>query len=121
MLLKQKSAKTGLKSIEWVAGLFEGEGWLSYDKCNDSYELGLLSTDLDVMWDLYEALGLRGNLNAVRKDHNQPDHYKPRQTWRTRKRDLVFELVQELYPYMGERRRAKMDEFIEWYQEKKKK
>jgi len=33
---------------------------------------------------------------------------------------LIFELVVQMFPYMGNRRRVKMQEFMNWYMEKQK-
>ena len=33
----------------------------------------------------------------------------------TGKRDKIFEIVSDIYPYMGDRRKEKMDEFLSWY------
>jgi hypothetical protein len=113
-------AETGQKSIEWIAGLFEGEGCLTYNTTNDSWCLKVKMTDTDVMWGLYLALGCRGNLAGLVKHPSDAEQNKPHQTWSTSKRDLIFELVTELYPHMYSRRREKMVEFMNWYQEKQK-
>ena len=34
---------------------------------------------------------------------------------RTAARDKVFAIVCDFYPYLGKRRRAKCDEFLQWY------
>ena len=75
-------------------------------------------TDSDVMWDLYESLGCRGNLSALRKCPSSLDHHKPYMIWKTGKRDLIKEIVLEMYPYLGERRRAKINDFLTWYEYK---
>ena len=97
--------------------MFEGEGCLTY--CNtakrEGWDLKIQMTDTDVMWDLYESLGCRGNLSALRKAPSRPDHCKPYMTWKTSKRDLIKEIVLEMYPYLGERRRAKIHDFLTWY------
>ena len=114
---KQRLVPTGAKSIEWIAGLFGGEGCLTYKK-RDIWALQVKMTDSDVMWDLYESLGCRGNLSGLTKHPSAPDHWKPHMTWRTDKRDLIKEIVLEMYPYLGERRRAKINDFLTWYEYK---
>ena len=100
--------------------MFEGEGCLTYKQSGDVWTLKVKMTDTDVMWGLYLALGCRGNLTGlVQHPSDNPDH-KPHQTWHTAKRDLIFELVTELYPHMYSRRQEKMIEFLNWYQEKQK-
>ncbi len=72
-------------------------------------------TDMDVLWSYYEAIGFVGNLTGLRKRPSRAENHKPSGRWRTRKRDLIRELVIRFYPYMHERRRAKCDEFFSWY------
>jgi hypothetical protein len=93
---------------------------LTYKKSNDAWELKVKMTDSDVMWDLYIALGCRGTLESMRKYPSDGDNSKPHQTWRANKRDLIFEICTELYPYMGNRRRERFQEFFNWYQNKTK-
>ena len=75
-------------------------------------------TDPDVMWDLYESLKCRGNLSGLCKAPSDPDHCKPYVVWYTAKRDLIKEIALEMYPYLGERRRAKINDFLTWYEYK---
>jgi len=35
----------------------------------------------------------------------------------TGKKGLIMDIIQEVYPYLGDRRREKADQFIEWYQQ----
>ena len=82
-------------------------------------------TDEDVVNDFAEIWNLkvtkRGDQNnypsviAKKKFINSTTVYK--QAWRTKTgaRDRVFEIVSDIYPYMGERRRQKMDEFLVWH------
>ena len=110
---------TGAKSIEWAAGLFEGEGWLSH-KADGNWKMAIEMTCSDVMWDWYMAIGCRGNLGGLYKRPSAKPHHKPTMEWRTSDRKLIFELVSELFPYMGNKRRERMVEFLNWYQEKTK-
>ena len=48
LLQKQSREKTGLKSIEWAAGLFEGEGCISYREDQNRYCLCIAMCDGDV-------------------------------------------------------------------------
>ena len=122
---KQRPEPTGQKSIEWAAGLFEGEGTIYYDKYTQIWVLCLDMTDEDVVNDFAGIWNLkvtkRGDPNkhpsaiARKNSINSTTVYK--QAWRTKTgaRDRVFEIVSDIYPYMGERRRQKMDEFFVWY------
>lgn len=109
---------TGQKSIEWAAGIFEGEGCIHFEEKHDRWHIEVQMTDGDVMWDLYFALGCRGNLRKMVKRPSAPKHYKPTQTWRTAKRDVIFDVLKDMYPYLGNRRREKAMQFFNWYQNK---
>ena len=103
-----------IRSIEWAAGLFEGEGCLTY-KNKGFWELKIQMTDLDTLQDFWHAIGCVGNLSPLQKSPCRPDHYKPVATWSTCSRDMIFEVVILLYPHLGERRRQKVKEFLAWY------
>jgi hypothetical protein len=117
---KQNKESTGQKSIEWASGIFEGEGCIHYEQRYDRWVIEVEMTDGDVMWDLYFALGCRGNIEKMRKRPSRPEHYKATQKWRTSKRDLIFNILKEMYPYLGNRRREKAMQFFSWYQNKTK-
>ena len=118
MQLNLNPEQTGQRSIEWAAGLFEGEGWL----CRNgrySWELGIEMTDKDVIEEFYRVMGK----GTVHLDYNKPYRIKLGRTkllhkWRSGPREELYGLIQRLYPYLGERRRSKCDEFFKWYEEK---
>ena len=118
---KQRSETTGAKltkTLEWAAGVFEGEGSMTH-RADGNWQIEMNMTDHDVMWDFYEAMSCRGNLSGERKPPSAKEHYKPFWVWKSAKRDTIFDIVLDLYPYMGQRRREKMDQFIAWYEAKK--
>ena len=73
-------------------------------------------TDVDVVMHFASMYGLKVNAWQC----TQPDYYKQSYETQTGKRDLIFKIVSDFYPYLGERRREKCDDFIAWYQEKKR-
>ena len=102
-----------LHTDAWFAGIYEGEGNLYKHKNNKCWDLEVSMTDRDIVQrccDLY----------------NVPIYEKPTKTctgktvWRFRasRRDLVFQIITDIYPYLGERRRADADRFIAWYSTK---
>ena len=99
----------------WTAGLFEGEGCV-YHGTNRGYHvwrLTLTSTDLDVLQRFHQAVGL----GSVRGPYTSGKaHHRPYWTWELNRRDDINTVLTRLYPYMGERRKAKMDEFFKYYQ-----
>jgi hypothetical protein len=113
-----KPEPIGLKStrsIEWAAGLFEGEGCLTYQSTVNKWKLCIKMTDEDVILDFYEAVGYLGNFLPLSKSPSTPDHWKPSAEWNVYARDTIFEIVVRLYPYLGNRRQAKIKEFLTWY------
>ena len=98
--------------IKWAAGLFEGEGYLYYNKQNQSWTIGIEMTDKDVieklsdMWDISFTTSKR---------LNRPDHHLQPYHARVSARSKIFAIVCNIYPYLGARRRQKCDEFLEWY------
>ena len=115
---KVKSVKTGpkfIKSIEWAAGLFEGEGTLTYDKSNDAWKLRIEMTDLDTLEDFHAAVGYVGNLSGLSKSPCRAEHIKPSATWVTAARQVIFDLVMIFYNHLGSRRQDKVKEFLAWY------
>ena len=118
--LKQSREEIGQKYIDenevaWAAGLFEGEGCLRKTQ-SGQWALQLKMTDVDVVMHFASMYGLKVNS----WQYNQPDKYKQPFETQTGKRDLIFKIVSDFYPYLGERRRAKCDEFLAWYQEKQR-
>ena len=75
-------------------------------------------TDEDVVIDFAEFWDLKVTKLADKSKPGSPR----KQCWRaaTGARDKIFEIVCDIYPYMGERRRARMDEFLTWYADTRK-
>jgi len=72
-------------------------------------------TDVDVVIHFASMYGLTVK-SFTSKKLKENLHYKKPHLARTGKRDLIFKIVFDFYPYLGERRRAKCDEFIAWYE-----
>ena len=120
---KQKQEELGLtyikykdpEAIVWAAGLFEGEGTLVHRK-DDTWYIKVGMTDEDVVrtfasiWDLKVS----GPYMYSKKRPNDKLVYEAK----TAARDKILEVISDIYPDLHERRRAKCDEFINWYQNK---
>jgi hypothetical protein len=100
----------------WVAGLLEGEGcFFPIEYKTKGYgpytyaRVAVLMTDLDVLQRLQEITGI-GHINGPtpRKD---PRH-KPIWHWVASKNKESIILMRAVYPLMGERRRARIDEVL---------
>lgn len=113
----QKSEGTGprfIKTIEWAAGLYEGEGSLCYDKNNDAYKMALEMTDYDTVYNFFITVNC-GTLVERKKNPKLPEHYKPLYRWYLYKKNIIFNLGRSMYPYLGARRQEKIREFESWY------
>lgn len=104
---------TGPKSIEWAAGLFEGEGCLTFS--GGKWRMKIKMTDDDVLSDFYDVVNNIGNYYGPHKYPSQKAHHKPVSEWELNKKDYIFELVMLFYPYMYTRRRERMRDFLTWY------
>lgn len=98
----------------WVAGLLEGEGCFSlYAPVGKARRVSVTCcmTDKDVIERLRTIVGA-GN---VYERKPRKDTWKPAWQWSLTTRPEVMQLIEELYPYMGRRRREKMDEIREFH------
>ena len=92
------------RSIEWAAGLFEGEGHISnrISEGRKRYTLDINMTDRDVMEDFAEFFGLKCNgpyHPASAKPHHLP-------FWRVSagSKDKVREMLDAMLPHLGNRK-----------------
>ncbi len=102
------------EDIAWFAGLFEGEGCLGYypDKrkgYTGTLRLYIESTDKDII-DRIEKMW--GGKVWESNYPSKPAHYKPSWRWGLSRRKEVRAIIAAIYPYLGERRRAKCDEVL---------
>lgn len=107
-----------MKGIEWLAGLLEGEGCFSYIKGSDSkdpirrfyprIELGM--TDRDVV----DEVAKFWKKNVHRRPPLQPQHkafYRVMVNGPTALASML-----DVYPHMGERRKAKIEEVLNQFE-----
>ena len=95
------------EDIYWLAGLLEGEGYFGIQGNKPIIRLSM--TDLDIVERANSILGNNSIHTYQRKENWKPTHIiqfggKPALDWMIR-----------LYPYLGERRRGKIDEVRELY------
>jgi LAGLIDADG DNA endonuclease family protein len=99
----------------WLAGLYEGEGCLvrSFDKRSDhvSWAMTITMTDQDVIEKIVRITGLGGCLFTKRQQPNWSDKWR----WRIGATSDVKEVVETILPHLGERRRARCEEFLAWH------
>lgn len=104
-----------MKNIEWLAGLYEGEGCLSCT--GDTWNITLSMTDEDVV----RRAHLSAGVGQVTELSQREEHWKPQWRWTVSKREDVFAVVTALLPYLGKRRSAKVHEFLQWYSDVRQK
>src|SRR5579872_2209021 len=93
--------------VGWAAGLFEGEGSWYLDRDGYTLRACLTMTDKDVV-EKFAALIGRGSFGSRARYANRKQEWG----WRLRGSDVVIEMAQAFWPYLGERRRARFDEIM---------
>lgn len=90
-----------MHSIEWAAGLFEGEGCIYKRKDRNAARLCLLMTDKDVV-DNFAAVFPGGHMHErVRKGKKTAWEYQ------LNKKTFVIHALSKMLPYFGNRRAYK--------------
>jgi len=100
---------TDFEEFAWAAGIFEGEGCLA--KKATGWMLQVRMTDVDVIDHIASVWDVTYRMETKKAK----PHYKPTAVIQISKRDTIFEIVSEMYPYLGARRREKCNEFLQWY------
>jgi hypothetical protein len=102
--------------LGWVAGLLEAEGAFYPVEFRTPkygpYRYGRVSvvlTDLDVLERLRALTGVGNIAGPVVREN--PNH-KPIWQWKVSKNKESITLMRAVYPWMGERRRARIDEVL---------
>ena len=96
-----------MKTIEWAAGLFEGEGCIVKRKDRNLYRLQLVMTDLDVVQDFRKVVGLEDRTIETINRSDKPTHYKQQYAFRIYKKADVVRVLSAMLPYLGQRRAYK--------------
>ena len=92
-----------MHSIEWAAGLFEGEGSVSKRKNQFGAQMSLQMTDKDVVELFRNVVGV-GNIYECCV---QKPHHKPSWKWQCGAKDDVRYVLGKFLPYLGQRRAYK--------------
>ena len=104
-----------LSPIEWawIAGIIEGEGCFSTTKTNPHPLFALQMVDEDIVARFADLVGVK-YAHRVMKGEKHKDVFQIA----VRRRSFIEWLIVNIYPWMGERRRSKIDECIAFYQSK---
>lgn len=112
-----------MRSYEWAAGLFEGEGCLCVSKRRQVrpygtyvytvWSLSLVMTDEDAVREFARIVDLPVTTPKKRGDFKQ--------TWRvgTQSAEKIAKILANLRPYLMSRRAKKADQFFDWYYARK--
>ena len=94
-----------MKTIEWAAGLFEGEGCITKVGTTGRWHVQLEMSDKDVVEQWHETMGLTTKIT------DRPARYgkksKPTYMSQTRRQSEVRRIVSSLLPHLGTRRAHK--------------
>lgn len=108
-------------SVEWAAGLFEGEGWFGHTglkytsrktgitKHYRNPRAAMSSTDEDVIRSFCAVVGV-GKVRGPYTSRKRPTA-KPFWTWQADGKDAV-KVAMMLSPYLHSRRRARIEEVL---------
>jgi hypothetical protein len=99
------------EDLAWAAGLFEGEGCFTIS--NDVPACSLGSTDNDVVLRFRETIGFGAIYSFTRKDP-----WKDGLQWWTTNFEHTQAFVAAVWPWLGERRRARAYESLATYRER---
>ena len=109
------------ENLAWLAGLLEGEGCflLTFKKNKNGtgypcFCVSMNMNDEDVVMRAANIVGF-GNYSGPWLQYN-PKH-KPFYRWSVVKRDYVYALLVAIYPFMGSRRKAKIETILRTYRE----
>jgi hypothetical protein len=86
----------------WVAGLIEGEGFISSAR---GVYMGVNMTDLDVLEKLRTITGV----GFIKPRKRYAERHKPQWQWMVSSQPEAQEIMRAIYPHMGQRRREQMD------------
>ena len=100
------------KDLYWLAGIIEGEGCYTWLKRVYKPQVMISMTDEDVVRRCAEIMGtscVKTHPPSIKKRG-----FKPQWHAKVTGQRAIY-LMEVLYPIMGERRRARMDELYEMY------
>lgn len=102
------------ENLAWLAGLFEGEGSIVPIRDKRRPHLGarwalhLNMADVDVVKRAHELAGV-GTFHVKKRGRT---HWKTQFMWCVHKREHVYALLVAIWPWLGERRRARAREAL---------
>jgi hypothetical protein len=104
-------------AFAWAAGLFEGEGTVTYSPRTESRKMSrrvaIGMTDPDVLRHFHEVVGV-GYMNGpyARRSTTTGNEIRPVWTWACSRWSELQPLLERLEPFLGERRGAAVREVL---------
>jgi|SRR6185437_4290006 len=98
--------------IAWLAGIFEGEGTLDFDKKCNTVRMTICMTDKDVLDRVCQVAGF-GKVIPKTSPSRMGPKKKPMYQWRIGNRAECLLLANAIFPWLGERRKARISEAIQ--------
>ena len=99
-----KQTKNFMKSIEWAAGLFEGEGCITY--CGKKPRIKMRLTDYDVLEAFANVFGTVDRIKSY-DFPSRKSHWKKCWDWEIYRKADVRRILIAMLPYFGNRRAYK--------------
>ena len=100
------------EDVMWLAGFYEGEGCLHIKKGKTTQGvIQIVSTDKDVLEKVVSIFPL---FKWIKKPRTQA-HYKDQWVVFLRQCDSIYAFCCIVYPFLGKRRKEKIEEFIKLY------
>ena len=89
-----------MSTIEWAAGLFEGEGSIpKFNNAKYQYEVKIKMTDLDILERVQSLFG-----GKIYPQPSSAAHHKPIWQWCISNKAGVKDFLMKILPYLGYRR-----------------
>lgn len=105
------------EEIAWAAGLFEGEGCITFSlgARDGTWRMSLRMNDKDVVQRFVQAIGV-GHVRPE-SSGNRPKHWSQQWGWTISTRADIVHSLDLMLPWFGERRSARATEALEWFEE----
>ena len=100
-------------NVAWATGIFEGEGCIAWSKQKGQPRLSVRMTDRDAVLRVYDTFGVGHLTGPYTSSTKNPD--KPLWRWRTSTIRDTYPVLELMWPYLGERRKARAKEVIQQY------
>lgn len=108
-----------MRSFEWAAGLFEGEGCFSrggWSKNGTEYKQFVATIEMvdeDVIRDFHEVVSIGSVTHMEGRTRKAGQINKDTWRWKVGSHDDFRNFAEAMLPYMGKRRAARINELLE--------